>query len=67
MEVVADDLAPSETVQLDKSLILSFVTRHGSTNSHTSILARTMNIPALIGVDYSEDFAKIIENLKNAE
>ena len=55
--LVADDLAPSETVQLDKSLILSFVTRHGSTNSHTSILARTMNIPALIGVDYSEDFA----------
>lgn len=53
--LLADDLAPSETVQLDKSLVLSFVTRHGSTNSHTAILARTMNIPALIGVDYPED------------
>ncbi|MCR5098177.1 MAG: phosphoenolpyruvate--protein phosphotransferase [Lachnospiraceae bacterium] len=53
--ILADDLAPSETVQLDKSLVLSFVTRHGSTNSHTSILARTMNIPALIGVDYTDD------------
>ncbi len=53
--LVADDLAPSETVQLDKSLVLSFVTRHGSTNSHTAILARTMNIPALIGIHYSED------------
>lgn len=53
--LVAEDLAPSETVQLDKSKVLSFVTRLGSTNSHTAILARTMNIPALIGVDYSED------------
>ena len=53
--LLADDLAPSETVQLDKSKILSFVTRFGSTNSHTSILARTMNIPALIGVDFPED------------
>lgn len=53
--VVADDLAPSETVQLDKSKVLAFITRHGSTNSHTAILARTMNIPALIGVDYSDD------------
>lgn len=53
--LVAEDLAPSETVQLDKSLLLSFVTRYGSTNSHTAILARTMNIPALIGVDYSSD------------
>lgn len=53
--LVAEDLAPSETVQLDKSLLLSFVTRYGSTNSHTAILARTMNIPALIGVDYSDD------------
>lgn len=53
--VLADDLAPSETVQLDKSKVLSFVTRHGSTNSHTAILARSMNIPALIGVDYPED------------
>lgn len=52
---LADDLAPSETVQLDKSKVLSFVTRHGSTNSHTAILARTMNIPALIGIDFSED------------
>lgn len=55
--LLADDLAPSETVQLDKSKVLSFVTRHGSTNSHTAILARTMNIPALIGVDYPEDVA----------
>lgn len=53
--LLADDLAPSETVQLDKSKVLSFVTRHGSTNSHTAILARTMNIPALIGVDFAED------------
>ena len=53
--LLADDLAPSETVQLDKSKVLSFVTRHGSTNSHTAILARTMNIPALIGIDYPED------------
>lgn len=52
--LLADDLAPSETVQLDKSKVLSFVTRHGSTNSHTAILARTMNIPALIGVDFPE-------------
>lgn len=53
--LLADDLAPSETVQLDKSKVLSFVTRHGSTNSHTAILARTMNIPALIGIDFPED------------
>lgn len=53
--LVADDLAPSQTVQLDKSKVLSFVTRHGSTNSHTAILARTMNIPALIGVDFTDD------------
>ena len=53
--LLADDLAPSETVQLDKSKVLSFVTRHGSTNSHTAILARTMNIPALIGIDFSND------------
>ena len=49
--VVADDLAPSETVQLNKDLVLSFVTLHGSVNSHTAILARTMSIPALIGTD----------------
>ncbi|MGN0389818.1 MAG: phosphoenolpyruvate--protein phosphotransferase [Wujia sp.] len=53
--IMADDLAPSETVQLDKSKVLAFVTRHGSTNSHTAILARTMNIPALIGVDFDAD------------
>ena len=53
--LLADDMAPSETVQLDKSKVLSFVTRHGSTNSHTAILARTMNILALIGVDFPED------------
>lgn len=49
--ILADDLAPSETVQLDKNMVLSFVTVHGSTNSHTAILARTMNIPALIGTN----------------
>lgn len=54
--LAADDLAPSETVQLDKSKVLSFVTRLGSTNSHTAILARTMNIPALIGVELEESF-----------
>ena len=53
--LLADDLAPSETVQLDKTKVLSFVTRHGSTNSHTAILARTMGIPAIIGADFSED------------
>ena len=52
--VVADDLAPSETVQMDKEKLLAFVTRYGSSNSHTAILARTMNIPALIGVDIQE-------------
>lgn len=54
--IVADDLSPSETVQMDKDKILAFVTVHGSTNSHTAILARMMNIPALIGVpmDMSE-------------
>ena len=49
--IVADDLSPSETIQMDKDKILAFVTVHGSTNSHTAILARMMNIPALIGVD----------------
>lgn len=48
--LAADDLAPSETVQLEKEKVLSFITRGGSTNSHTAILARTMNIPAVIGV-----------------
>ncbi|MCD7744711.1 MAG: phosphoenolpyruvate--protein phosphotransferase [Lachnospiraceae bacterium] len=55
--LMADDLAPSETVQMDKSKILSFVTRHGSSNSHTAILARTMNIPAVIGIDIREEWA----------
>ncbi len=54
--LLAEDLAPSETVQLDKSKVLSFVTKGGSTNSHTAILARTMNIPALIGVKFSEEW-----------
>lgn len=48
--VAADDLVPSETVQLDKDKVLSFVTMNGSANSHTAILARTMNIPAVIGI-----------------
>ena len=46
--IVADDLAPSETIQMDREAVLAFVTRQGSTNSHTAILARTMNIPALV-------------------
>ncbi len=54
--IVADDLAPSETVQMDKDKLLAFVTRYGSANSHTAILARTMNIPALIGTDISESW-----------
>ncbi|MCI9369753.1 MAG: phosphoenolpyruvate--protein phosphotransferase [Lachnospiraceae bacterium] len=53
--ILADDLAPSETVQLDKDKILSFVTVHGSVNSHTAILARTMAIPALIGTELPLD------------
>lgn len=57
--IVADDLTPSETVQMDKSRILAFVTVHGSTNSHTAILARMMNIPALIGVQLD------LETLRN--
>lgn len=48
--ICADDLAPSETVSLDKERVLAFVTAHGSSNSHTAILARNMNIPAIIGV-----------------
>ena len=54
--IVADDLAPSETVQMDKEKLLAFVTEHGSANSHTAILARTMNIPALIGVSIQEEW-----------
>ena len=52
--IVADDLAPSETVQMDKSKVLSFVAVHGSLNSHTAILARTMGIPALVATDIAE-------------
>ena len=55
--IAADDLAPSETVQLDKDKVLSFVTAHGSENSHTAILARTMGIPALIGTGIDLDEA----------
>ena len=54
--LVADDLTPSQTVQMDKSKLLGFITRYGSSNSHTAILARTMNIPALIGVDFEADW-----------
>ena len=53
--IVADDLSPSDTIQMDKEKILGFVTVHGSTNSHTAILARVMNIPALIGVPLDLD------------
>lgn len=56
--VVADDLSPSETVQMDKDKILAFVTVHGSTNSHTAILARMMNIPAIVGVPLKLDELK---------
>ena len=56
--IVADDLSPSETVQMDKDKILAFVTVHGSTNSPTAILARMMNIPALIGVPMDLDELK---------
>ena len=60
--VLADDLAPSETVQLDKDKVLAFVTQLGSTNSHTAILARTMNIPALISVnmELSEEYDGVL-------
>lgn len=54
--VVANDLAPSETVQMEKDKLLAFVTRLGSSNSHTAILARTMNIPALIGIEIQKDW-----------
>lgn len=53
--IVADDLAPSETIQLDRDCVLAFVTRSGSTNSHTAILARTMNIPALVLTPVASD------------
>ncbi len=54
--IAAEDLAPSETVQLDKSKVLAFVTEKGSANSHTAILARTMNIPAIIGIKIPSDY-----------
>lgn len=54
--VVANDLAPSETVQMDKEKLLAFVTEEGSSNSHTAILARTMNIPALIGIRIDKEW-----------
>lgn len=54
--VVANDLAPSETVQMDKEKLLAFVTEEGSSNSHTAILARTMNIPALIGIKIDKEW-----------
>lgn len=60
MVVCADDLAPSETVSLDKERVLAFVTAYGSSNSHTAILARNMNIPAVIGA--GEEFLKAIED-----
>ncbi|MEE1186488.1 MAG: phosphoenolpyruvate--protein phosphotransferase [Acutalibacteraceae bacterium] len=58
--ICADDLAPSETVLLDKDKVLAFVTAYGSSNSHTAILARNMNIPAIIGV--GEEFLKSIKS-----
>ncbi len=58
--ICADDLAPSETVSLDKERVLAFVTAHGSSNSHTAILARNMNIPAIIGV--GEEFLTAIKD-----
>ncbi|MBQ8780619.1 MAG: phosphoenolpyruvate--protein phosphotransferase [Oscillospiraceae bacterium] len=58
--ICADDLAPSETVTLDKDRVLAFVTAYGSSNSHTAILARTMNIPAIIGV--GEEFLSHVKN-----
>lgn len=60
MIICADDLAPSETVSLDKDKVLAFVTAHGSSNSHTAILARNMNIPAIIGV--GEEFLEQIKD-----
>ena len=54
--MVADDLTPSETVQMDKSKLLGFITKYGSSNSHTAILARTMSIPALIEVDIQKEW-----------
>lgn len=64
MIICADDLAPSETVSLDKDRVLAFVTAHGSSNSHTAILARNMNIPAIIGV--GEEFLEQIKDCDTA-
>ena len=64
MIICADDLAPSETVSLDKDRVLAFVTAHGSSNSHTAILARNMNIPAIIGV--GEEFLSEIQDYDQA-
>ena len=58
--ICADDLAPSETVSLDKDKVLAFVTAYGSSNSHTAILARNMNIPAIIGL--GEEFLKAVKD-----
>jgi len=58
--ICADDIAPSETVSLDKDKVLAFVTAHGSSNSHTAILARNMNIPAIIGV--GEEFLSAVKD-----
>ena len=60
--ICADDLAPSETVQLDKDKVLAFVTAYGSSNSHTAILARNMNIPAIIGVG-----KELLSSVRNGE
>lgn len=62
MIICADDLAPSETVSLDKDKVLAFVTAHGSSNSHTAILARNMNIPAIIGVG-----DELLSQIKNGD
>lgn len=62
--ICADDLAPSETVLLDKDKVLAFVTAHGSSNSHTAILARNMNIPAVIGA--GDEFLASVKNGENA-
>lgn len=64
MIICADDLAPSETVLLDKDKVLAFVTAYGSSNSHTAILARNMNIPAIIGV--GDNFLRLIKDGDNA-
>ncbi len=62
--ICADDLAPSETVLLDKEKVLAFVTAHGSSNSHTAILARNMNIPAIIGV--GDEFLAVVKDSESA-